>query len=163
MCTGRRRRRLCCLGAGGSAANGLCVDRPFLECVNSGGVYSRVNAEIEGEGENPDGACIYGKDEEYECPDIESACDPIGLLGIHLSSDGTASVDCYSSAAGLAMPGCSDGACCELVSAVDPFCSRFQDSGSTVVGTSSVRLPHVSFAGPRVLPVPPFPVRQPSV
>ena len=123
---GEEEEGACCLGAGGTAANGLCVVIPFLECVNSGGVYSRVNAEIEGEGENPDGACIYGDDEEYECPD--AACDPIGLLGIHVSSDGTASVDCYSRT-GLAMPGCSDGACCELVSAVDPFCSLFQGNG----------------------------------
>ena len=101
---------------------GLCGS-PFLECVNAGGVYSHIWSLLQG---SDNGLCVYGEDDEIDCP--EAACDPVGQLGIHVSTDFSASVGCFG-ATGLAMPGCSDGGCCDLVTAIDPFCSLFQDSG----------------------------------
>ena len=120
---GEEEEGACCLAAGGTASSGACVDLPFLECVNAGGVYSHIWSLIQG---SDNGLCVYGEDDEIDCP--EAACDPVGQLGIHVSMDFTANVSCFG-ATGLAMPGCSDGVCCELVTAIDPFCSLFQDSG----------------------------------
>ncbi|MEL7066813.1 MAG: hypothetical protein AAGK24_05215, partial [Planctomycetota bacterium] len=120
---GEEEEGACCLAAGGTASSGACVDLPFLECVNAGGVYSHIWSLLQG---SDNGLCVNGEDDEIDCP--EAACDPVGQLGIHVSTDFSASVSCFG-ATGLAMPGCSDGGCCDLVTAIDPFCSLFQDSG----------------------------------
>ena len=88
---GEEEEGACCLAAGGTASSGACVDLPFLECVNAGGVYSHIWSLIQG---SDNGLCVYGEDDEIDCP--EAACDPVGQLGIHVSMDFTANVSCFA-------------------------------------------------------------------